>query len=114
MNYQNFALVGYKMKDILTAIENNTNQVKNFSLGQNYPNPFNPNTNISFHLMKASDVLLEVFDVKGQKVVTLIDGYMQAGQHKLDFNAANFSSGAYFYKITSNGYSETKKMLLIK
>ncbi len=114
LNYQNFALVGYKMKDVLTGLEQTNNGVREFRLNQNYPNPFNPSTKIEFHLTKAGDVKLEVFDVNGKLVETLIDGYMNAGAKNLTFNASGLSSGTYFYKISANGYTETKKMLLVK
>lgn len=114
LNYQNFALVGYRMKDVLVGLEQTNNAVREFRLNQNYPNPFNPTTKIEFTLTKAGDVKLEVYDVNGKLVETLIDGYMNAGSRTLDFNAAGLSSGTYFYKISANGYTETKKMLLVK
>ena len=114
LNYQNFALVGYKMKDVLVGLEQTNTAVRDFSLKQNYPNPFNPNTKIEFTLTKAGNVTLEVYDVNGKLVETLIDGYMNAGKRSLDFNAAGLSSGTYFYKISANGYTDTKKMLLVK
>jgi len=114
LNYQNFAVVGYKMKDVLVGLEQSNNGVREFKLGQNYPNPFNPSTKIEFTLTKAGDVTLEVYDVNGKLVQTLINGYMNAGSKSLDFNAAGLSSGTYFYKISTNGYTETKKMLLVK
>lgn len=114
LNYQNFSLVGYRMKDLLTGLEQTNHGVREFKLNQNYPNPFNPSTKIEFTLTKAGDVSLEVYDVNGQLVETLINGYMNAGSKNLTFNASNLSSGTYFYKITANGYTETKKMLLVK
>ncbi|MBL8016825.1 MAG: T9SS type A sorting domain-containing protein [Ignavibacteria bacterium] len=114
LNYQNFALVGYRMKDVLVGLEHTNNGVRDFKLGQNYPNPFNPSTKIEFTLTKSGDVSLEVYDVNGKLVETLIDGYMNAGTKSLDFNASGLSSGTYFYKISANGYTETKKMLLVK
>lgn len=114
LNYQNFALVGYRMKDLLVGLEQQNLGVREFSLNQNYPNPFNPSTKIEFTLTKAGDVSLEVYDVNGKLVETLINGYMNAGTKNLSFNASHLSSGTYFYKISTNGYSETKKMLLVK
>jgi hypothetical protein len=85
-----------------------------FALDQNYPNPFNPSTVIRFELPKASQVTLEVFNVLGQKVVTLADGRMTAGVHEATFDAANQPSGIYFYRLTYDGGSDTKKMILVK
>lgn len=114
LNWQNFAMTGYRMKDLLVGLEQNNNGVRDFRLSQNYPNPFNPSTTINFTLTKAGDVRLEVFDVNGKFVKNLINGYMNAGEREITFDAAELSSGTYFYKITANGYSETKKMLLVK
>jgi Secretion system C-terminal sorting domain len=114
LNYQNFALVGYKMKDLIVGLGNTNNAVRDFKLGQNYPNPFNPSTKISFTLTYAGDVVLDVYDVNGKLVRNLINGYMNAGDREYTFDASGLSSGTYFYKITANGYSETKKMLLVK
>lgn len=113
-NYQNFALVGYKMKDILTALEQNNEAVRDFKLNQNYPNPFNPNTNISFVLTKAGVISLDVYDAKGQYVKSIFNGYTNAGDHEYVFDASNLSSGVYFYTITVGDYKATKKMLLVK
>lgn len=114
LNWQNYAMTGYRMKDLLVGLEQNNNGVRDFKLSQNYPNPFNPSTTINFTLTKAGDVRLEVFDVNGKFVKNLVNGYMNAGERELTFDASDLSSGTYFYKITANGYSETKKMLLVK
>jgi hypothetical protein len=85
-----------------------------YSLDQNYPNPFNPITHIKFGLPKAGDVLVEVYNVLGQKVVTLFDGYKAAGYHQVDFEATDQPSGIYFYRIRSNEFQSVKKMMLVK
>jgi hypothetical protein len=87
---------------------------KSFSLAQNYPNPFNPNTEISFALPVASRVELTVYNVLGQTVTTLVDGDMPAGEHIVSWNASSVSSGVYFYRLSTNGFVETKKMMLLK
>lgn len=85
------------------------------SLKQNYPNPFNPNTVISYQLPVNSEVSLKVFDVLGREVATLVDGYIASGEYPVVFDAGNLSSGMYFYQLkTANGFSETKKMMLLK
>ena len=90
-----------------------------FALAQNYPNPFNPSTKINFSLAADSRVTLTVFDVLGQEVVTLINGDLSAGSHDINFNAANFNSGVYFYRINATGvngtnFTSVKKMILTK
>jgi|GEM_PF-561309 len=85
-----------------------------YKLSQNYPNPFNPSTVISFGLPKAGNVKLVVFDLLGREVKTLVNEFRQSGNYTVDFNAANFASGVYFYKIESGSFNETKKMLLVK
>lgn len=86
-----------------------------YKLEQNYPNPFNPSTIISYQLPAGSGVSLKVFDVLGREVATLINEYIQAGQHQVVFDASNLSSGIYLYKLmTSSGFNQSKKMLLLK
>ncbi len=95
---------------------------KAFALAQNYPNPFNPTTTIAYQLASFSDVKLEVFDVLGRKVGTLVNSRQAAGAYRVNFNASHLASGVYFYRLqatATNGTSgqnfvETKKMLLVK
>ncbi|MEA2095505.1 MAG: T9SS type A sorting domain-containing protein, partial [Candidatus Cloacimonadota bacterium] len=88
-------------------------------LAQNYPNPFNPITTISYNMIEAGDVSIEVFNIKGQKVKTLINEQTEAGDHTIvwdgtDNNSQQVSSGMYFYKMKSSNYTSTKKMILMK
>ena len=85
-----------------------------FELKQNFPNPFNPNTSISFNLPSESGVKLEVFDITGKNIATLVNETKAAGNYKYDFNASNLSSGIYFYKLTAGSFVSTKKMILNK
>jgi hypothetical protein len=85
-----------------------------YSLSQNYPNPFNPATNIRFEIPKSRNIKLVVFDALGREVETLVNGKQAAGTYEATFNALQYTSGVYFYRLTSEGYSETKKMILIK
>jgi len=86
----------------------------NFSLSQNYPNPFNPVTNIKFQLPNAGFVKLTVFDMLGREIETLVNENLNAGTYNADWNAANYSSGIYFYKLETVDFSEIKKMVLVK
>ena len=85
-----------------------------FSLKQNYPNPFNPVTNIEISVPEASFVKLIVYDIQGKEIETLVNKELRPGGYKIDWNAANYPSGVYFYTISADDYKETKKMVLIK
>jgi hypothetical protein len=85
-----------------------------YTLGQNYPNPFNPTTNIKFAIPKNGLVTLKIYDILGREVTTLVNEVKTAGSYLVDFNASTLSSGIYFYRLESNGFRETKKMMLIK
>ncbi len=85
-----------------------------YDLSQNYPNPFNPTTNIQFAIPKSGLVTMKVYNLLGQEVATLVNEQKNAGTYQVDFNAANLTSGVYFYSITAGNYSVTKKMLLLK
>ena len=85
-----------------------------FYLEQNYPNPFNPITNIKFSLPEKSFVKLKVFDLLGRELQQLVNESLTAGEYKYDFNASLLPSGIYFYKLETENFSETRKMVLIK
>lgn len=93
-----------------------------FALQQNYPNPFNPSTTIAYQLASTSDVQLDVFDVLGRKVSTLVNARQAIGAYRVNFNASRLSSGVYFYRLqatatngtTGQNFVETKKMMLVK
>ncbi|RPI16577.1 MAG: T9SS C-terminal target domain-containing protein [Ignavibacteriae bacterium] len=85
-----------------------------FMLNQNYPNPFNPKTIINYQLPMSSDVKLKIYDVVGREVDVLINQKQNAGTYEVEWNASNYPGGVYFYKIFTNDFSETKKMVLIK
>jgi hypothetical protein len=92
-----------------------------FLLNQNYPNPFNPSTTIQFTLPEKSLVQLNIYNILGQKINTLINNEMDSGQHSVLFNGAGLASGVYFYriaihsdKIQAGSFVETKKMVLMK
>jgi len=85
-----------------------------FALDQNYPNPFNPSTHIDFALPRQEQVTLDVFNVLGQKVATLVNGPLPAGYYAEKFDGAGLSSGIYFYRLTAGQLTFLKKMLMIK
>ncbi len=88
--------------------------VEDFSLFQNYPNPFNPSTTIEFDLRKSGHVTLTIYDVLGKRVATLVNEALQAGNHKVAFNAGNLESGIYFYSLNGTSFKDNGKMVLIK
>ncbi len=85
-----------------------------FVLQQNYPNPFNPATVISYDLSRESEVRLQVFNLTGQKVATLVHGRQPRGSHQVVFNGANQPSGVYYYTLQNGGRMQTRKMLLLR
>jgi hypothetical protein len=101
------------------GINKSEEMIKDFQLNQNYPNPFNPSTKIKFQIKKDCFVLLKVYDVLGKEVTTLVNKKLQAGTHEIQFSINsitnnNIPGGVYFYKLEAGGFSETKKMLMIK
>ncbi|MBI9072540.1 MAG: T9SS type A sorting domain-containing protein [Melioribacteraceae bacterium] len=103
---------------ITVGVEKKNDFIPNeFSLKQNYPNPFNPSTTIEYSIPSNSEyVEISVFDILGNEIVTLVNEEQDAGNYRIRFNAAeyNLSSGIYFYKLNTNNFSDTKKLMLIK
>ena len=89
-------------------------QVTEFKLEQNYPNPFNPSTVISFTVAKKSNVMLNVYNVLGEQVATLVNEVKDAGSYQVQFNASNLTSGIYICKLEAGSFSSTRKMMLLK
>ncbi|MFZ4590731.1 MAG: T9SS type A sorting domain-containing protein [Ignavibacteria bacterium] len=107
---------GIKYGDTATTYINtiSTNIPKEFKLSQNYPNPFNPMTKVKFSIVKAGDVKIVVYDVMGREVQTLLNERLNAGTYEVKFDGSGLTSGVYFYRLTTAGFAETKRMLLIK
>ncbi len=107
---------------ILKTITGGTSEIRQISelvpskyiLSQNYPNPFNPATTISFQLPVAGLVSLKIYDMLGKEVATLVNEKLSAGIFETTFNAIQYSSGVYFYRLTSGGFNEVKRMVMIK
>ena len=109
---KDFATIKYTQT---VGLQNVNSEVPDrFSLGQNYPNPFNPKTNIGLRIAEFGFVSLKVFDITGKEVAVLIDQEMNAGVYNVDFDAANLSSGMYFYKMETAGFTDVKKMVVVK
>ncbi|OGU57758.1 MAG: hypothetical protein A2455_08985 [Ignavibacteria bacterium RIFOXYC2_FULL_35_16] len=113
-----FSLVsGIVMKGtvVVGIKENQVHQTPiDYALKQNYPNPFNATTNITYSLPRASKVILKVYDIIGNEILTLVDGEKEAGVYDVVLNEANLPSGVYLYKITAGDFISTKKMILLK
>ena len=97
-----------------TNIETYSFLLKEYKLFQNFPNPFNPSTTIGFQLPEKSYVEIKVYDVLGNEVATLVDGYKPAGTYDVEFSADGLTSGIYFYKLQAGSFIHTKKMILLK
>lgn len=99
----------------LVGIENINSEVPgDFSLSQNYPNPFNPSTKINFSIPADDNVKIKVYDMLGKVVSTIVDEHVRAGNYEVNFNASELSSGTYFYKMETSGFTDIKKMVLVK
>src|SRR6056297_3164157 len=104
----------YFYNQTATSIDGVDESPNSFTLNQNYPNPFNPTTSITHNLPASGEVTLEVFNVTGQQVATLVNGVKTAGSHTATFDASNLSSGVYMYRLSSGNSVQIRKMLLIK
>lgn len=104
----------------LTGVANNIeiqeelNHPDYFVLNQNYPNPFNPLTTIKYHLPKSISVSIKIHDLLGKEVETLISEYRYAGEHQIEWNAKDYPSGIYLYRLEAGDFVETKKLILQK
>jgi hypothetical protein len=122
IKYAAFAYAGfgpvnvfYNSEQLITGIEPIGNTIPDkFELNQNYPNPFNPTTNIKFSIPNAGAVKLIVYDALGKQVKELVNGNYGAGSYIVDFDAASLATGVYFYRLETNGFTDIKKMMLIK
>lgn len=101
------------LNSVVVGVENEV-VLNEYKLEQNYPNPFNPSTTISFNLANSGSTSLKIYDVIGNQVVELVNGNLEAGWHKVDFDASKLTSGIYFYTLTSGSFTETRKMTLLK
>ncbi len=110
----NSAFTTERMVTVTTALDPIADLPEKYNLEQNHPNPFNPTTVINYAIPEASEVQLEVFNLLGRKVATLVDQRQNAGYHTVNFDARSLSSGIYIYRISAKGFTQTRKMLLIK
>ncbi|HMQ79622.1 MAG TPA: T9SS type A sorting domain-containing protein [Ignavibacteria bacterium] len=102
------------LPNIIGIQQNNNNLPKSFRLEQNFPNPFNPSTTITFEMPNSANVKLTIYDATGKEIEILVNGIQSAGKHEVVWDAFDFPSGIYFYKLEAENYLETKKMIIIK
>jgi hypothetical protein len=99
---------------LVTSIDETGQMPREFTIRQNYPNPFNPTTTITYDVAVSANVQIEVFNMLGQKIATLVNNSHQPGSYNVNFNAASLSSGVYIYTLTAGDIVQSKKMMLIK
>jgi hypothetical protein len=103
-DYEEFYLERVRKEELIT----------DYSLHSNYPNPFNPSTNIRYQLPQESHVLVEVFNISGRRVASLVDGVQRAGMYTVRFDGSNQASGVYFLRFQAEQFSDIQKLTLIK
>jgi plastocyanin len=116
-------MVGTITATAVNSVDDETNSPEKFQLSQNYPNPFNPVTKIKYEIplgfatspfSKGGFVTLKVYDILGNEVATLVNEVKSAGEYEVEFNENNLPSGIYFYQLKAGGFTETRKMVLMK
>ena len=101
---QNQNVISYSGSEVVT----------DYALEQNYPNPFNPTTTIKFQIPTSGNVSIKVYDILGNEVANLVDGYMETGKYEVNYDASSLASGVYIYRLHVNDYMNVKKMVLLK
>ncbi|QQS35842.1 MAG: cellulase family glycosylhydrolase [Ignavibacteriales bacterium] len=116
-----FNIAFYEFVLTVSDVEDESNTINEFKLEQNYPNPFNPTTKIQFTLPSVETghapslhVTLKIFDVLGNEVATLVDGYKETGKHEVNFDASGLASGIYYYQLKAGSFIQTNKMMILK
>ena len=89
-------------------------RLRRFELAQNYPNPFNPITSIAFDLAADSQVRLQIYNIRGERVATLVNQKLAVGNYAIHWDASRFPSGIYFYVLNAGNFTDVKKMMLLK
>jgi hypothetical protein len=113
-NYQHNVGFWYSTR-VYVGIEAGDDQLpRKFELFQNYPNPFNPVTNIKYAVPKLSQVRIEIYNILGQRVRTLVNEEQPAGYYLVDFDASNLASGFYIYRMQAEGFVDIRKMIVTK
>jgi hypothetical protein len=98
----------------VTDVQDNSSNPSSYNLFANYPNPFNPSTTIKYSIPEASFTTITIYDALGNEVSSLVNETKSAGTYEVEFNAADLSSGIYYYTLQAGSFAQTKKMILIK
>lgn len=114
VTFDNFILIADSLEDIVSGLSNRKDTPASFKLLQNYPNPFNNSTVIGYQISEKGDVELNIYNLLGQKVASLVNKKMQPGSYRILFNAGSLPSGLYFYSIQAGTFKKVKKMMLVK
>lgn len=109
----NFGAIRLNDTTEVSIVEDEEN-IFEFSLSQNYPNPFNPTTNITYQIPQAGNIKIQLYDILGRQVRTLVDSYKTKGKYKITFNGSGLPSGVYIYRIKSGEFTASKKLVLMK
>lgn len=113
-NISEFSFFAVLSSEVSTSVVEMDELPDAFLLAQNYPNPFNPSTTIRYDLPEPAEVRLEVYNLLGERVATLVDARQEAGRHQVSFNAASLSSGVYLYRLHAGDFAQTRKLTLIR
>ena len=108
-----FDFDGTRNESEAVNVEVNSRPVE-YTLKQNYPNPFNPSTIVEYSIPENRNVKIEIFNALGEEITTLVNGFKQAGDYKVKFDASALSSGIYYYRIESGNFVKTRKMILLR
>ena len=108
------ALAELAEEECMALVKPDVQVPEEFALSQNYPNPFNPITTIAYTLPEAAKDRVEVYNLLGQLIETLVDAEKEADFHSIQWNASDMASGVYFYRLNAGGFSATKRMVLMK
>ncbi|MBK8984244.1 MAG: T9SS type A sorting domain-containing protein [Ignavibacteria bacterium] len=103
-----------RLTDVITGTGNSNEIIQGFKLYQNFPNPFNPETTIKYSIPASSEYTLKIFEINGKEIETLVNKFSAPGEYSVQWNASEYSSGVYFYKLSSDKFSSVKRMLLLK
>ena len=109
-----YGITSIKYSQLTNATNNSIPSQSEYKLYQNFPNPFNPYTYIKYEMPVEGFVEIEVYNVNGSKVQTLVNENQESGNHEIEFNGSNLSSGIYFYSIEAGSFLQTKRMILLK
>lgn len=112
--YDSTTILNVQLAPNPTSLKFMETMIEDYKLEQNYPNPFNALTKVKFSILKPGNTKMEIFDITGKLISTLLDTYLSSGSYEIGINSAEMASGIYFYKLTANDFYDIRKMVLIK